>query len=509
FTIVPGSSGIYTGHRLVVPRGALTSNKTIIIKNPDTTIIPSSMLEETPSAVQIEVRGSETQFNFEDSVYLTVEYKPFEVLDDEDNMRIHVWDTAKGAWKRVMGEQSVNDIEKTVTAKIKHLSIYGAIEVMPGVQSTSALEQGWIMLSVPVEPEDADDLEALFGDDVRPFMTDPYNSNIYRYDEPTNNWIVPSVIQNGIGYILYCYNGNIVDVSGLAVTGDVTKILTYTGGNGWHLAGNPYAVGMDWDSDVSIDAGIDNIYYRWIGSHYDNYPYGDLTRQLAKWEGFWVHTTVDSAEMTISYPGVSKKARQERIRPLLDWRIKIIAESGGNKDIHNYIGTSIDADIEYDAADVYELNPLSQEFISLYFPHTEWEENPGNFTQDIRPFVDSTLTWDFSVAAVSNSESAELKWFIPQEFDYSIYLYNAENGDKIDMLETDSYSYTIKPALQKASNDKNTNTFSPAGFSDRLKKAAADINNFSITLKKNVKQEAVNIPSVYYLHQNYPNPFNP
>ena len=48
------------------------------------------------------------------------------------------------------------------------------------------------------------------------------------------------------------------------------------------------------------------------------------------------------------------------------------------------------------------------------------------------------------------------------------------------MLETDSYSYTINPTLQKESKDEKANRLSPAGFSDRLKKEAVNIKSFSV-----------------------------
>ncbi|MCK4966605.1 hypothetical protein KAS50_06220, partial [bacterium] len=375
-TVQVKAGGIYTKHKVYVPPGALIGNRTVMIITPTTDDIPEEEINNAPSSANFVVQEYEEGYTFEDSVTITVEYKDSEIQSNENNMCIHIWDRDGQIWKRVMGYQYINTGENTITAKVKHFSIYCAKEVGTLLQSSSSFEEGWIMISLPIEPDSPNDPESTFGDDVRPFQTYYRNSNIYYYNEVSGEWTVPTIIQNGMGYILYCYGNNTVDASGLEVTGDITKTLTYTNSNGWHLLGNPYAVEIDWDSDISRDSGIDDIYYVWTGSYYDNYPYGGLTRDIDAWQGFWVHTTTDSAEMTISYPGVSKRARQERIRPLLDWRIKIIAESGGNKDIHNYIGTSIDADIEYDAADVYELNPLSQEFISLYFPHTEWEENP-------------------------------------------------------------------------------------------------------------------------------------
>ena len=364
------------------------------------------------------------------------------------------------------------------------------------------------MVSVPVEPEGNNDPESVFGDDVRPFLMETNNSNIYSYDETSNAWSIPSVIQNGIGYILYCFNADILDVSGLEMTADITKTLTYTNSSGWHLLGNPYRTSIDWDSDVTRGSGISGTYYRWTGSYYDNYPYGDLTKDIGRWEGFWVNTLSDGAELTISYPGLSKKAEQKITRPVIDWRVQISAESGSNKDIHNYIGVSLDAENEFDAADVYELVPLNYEYVSLYFPHMEWSNKQGNYTQDIRTFSEDKSVWDFVVAANSSNDEITLKWDIPDEMDENIKitLSNEENNIFINMREQSKYKYRILPSLNKSVEQELNISADPADFSRKLAKGCSNLNNFSITVEK---PAAVKIPEIYYLNQNYPNPFNP
>jgi len=169
--------------------------------------------------------------------------------------------------------------------------------------------------------------------------------------------------------------------------------------------------------------------------------------------------------------------------------------------------------VEYDAADVYELSPLNQEFISLYFPHQDWEKNFGNFTQDIRPLTEDITRWDFTVATNSSDDKVTLSWSLPENLEpaLTILLMNKENGEQINMRNCNEYSYSIKQALKKSTEEELVFSPNPADFSERLAKETSNLNHFTITVTERVTdiEEETKIPEVYYLNQNYPNPFNP
>ena len=103
------------------------------------------------------------------------------------------------------------------------------------------------------------------------FRFEEKNSNIYEYDEVTNSWNVPSAIENRTRYILYGFKNGDVEVVGFEETGDILHSLNFTNNNGWHLLGNPYSVSTDWDTDMTLGAGVSGTYYRWIGSEYKFY----------------------------------------------------------------------------------------------------------------------------------------------------------------------------------------------------------------------------------------------
>ena len=122
-------------------------------------------------------------------------------------------------------------------------------------------------------------------------------------------------------------------------------------------------------------------------------------------------------------------------------------------DSENYFGIlegAIDAyDSEYDI-----LEPPSGvgNWISLYFPHPEWEHDLGdNFTQDIRADIllnpqDRTIQWDFNIES-NASGTATLNFNIFENYCYSciesIELDVNGNTYLIPLYELDEFNMSV------------------------------------------------------------------
>ena len=502
------TGGVYTKTKVLIFPNTLPGDRTIIIKAPDAADISADEINMVPSATDFVVVGSESGFTFDDDINVIIEYKDFEIENEESNMRVHVWDALLKIWKRVRGIQIVDIVNNTVTVITNHFSIFGVLEIDEAAEETE-IGIGWNMVSIPLDPDEIDDPREIFADDIKSFRFEDKNSNIYEYNEVTNAWNVPSAIENGTGYILWGFKSGDVDIDGFAETGDISHSLSFTNSNGWHLLGNPYSVSVDWDTDMTLGAGISTTYYRWTGSGYKFYPGGGLTAAIAPWEGFFVNTSVDGESFDITYPGVSKRSHTDE--NILDWRIRFIAESGTAQDSHTYIGISDLASAEYDEFDKYELASLNNEFVSVYFPHTTWSLRPGNYTQDIRAMHGSSLEWTMAVAARSSSGTVTLNWTLPDEVDsdYDIALNNNRTQEEINMRERTSYTFTIPAVSQKSSSEKLAVNPDPSDLTAKLSQDGTHIEYFTVTLSKAENEESVNIPTTFYLNQNYPNPFNP
>ncbi len=509
-TVNAGANSLYSGHTITIPPGAFTGNKSIIIRKPDQSVLPATQLNQVPSAVEFIVSGEGSGYVFDDSVTITLEYKPFEIMNRESRMRIHLWDEVMGIWKRVRGSQTINFSANTIRTKIKHFSVYGVIETAD-ITAEYSMGRGWNMLSVPVYPVDVTDPEELLSDDIYPFRLQEYNSNIYFYSETESKWIVPDIIDNGIGYIIYGFFNTQIDIEGANEYSDVNLELSYTGSNGWHLLGNPYVESISWDNDIAKGAGIDNQYYKWYRGQYIFYPGGGADADISPWQGFFVRTTTDGAQFDITFPGISKASGVHK--PEIDWRIQLIAESGELKDLHNYLGSGSISYEGYDVNDVYELVPLDGEFITAFFPHEDWEVNPANYTQDIRYVSDQEVSWDFKVMTNSNSGSVDLRWQIPEEFpaDLEIIMTVPGTGEKIDMRKKASFTYDIPVRMQKRNNKEGIPFVNndPTNFTALYKSSELYTETFTVTVGKGLNDDPALIPDSYFLKQNYPNPFNP
>ncbi|MFC1477710.1 FlgD immunoglobulin-like domain containing protein [candidate division KSB1 bacterium] len=507
-TVSVDSNGVYTRHQVYIPPFALNGTATIIARPPKLTDIPAEEIDSIPSAVAFEVVDMESGYTFNDSVILTIEYKDFELPDTglEEDMRIHFWDSQRSVWKRLMSAHRFDYDNNTLTAKVTHFTVFCALPL----SSSSAdmiLNKGWNIIGVPVEPSGRTDPAYLFSDDIPGFGTEERNSFIYSYNEAAGDWDIPTSIRNGTGYILYGFEKYPINVEGYEVTGDVSTALSYTNENGWHLLGNPYGVSINWDTDIQLGSGISSIIYMWTGRQYEFYPDGGLTGNIDPWKGFWINTTTDSSIITFNYPGTSKHAVHNSV---FAWRIRVKGEVKEAYDTHNYLGAAETASNEHDGSDVYELSPLSDEYISVYFPHDDWKEYGGNFTQDIRPLQEEETSWRMVVETNCLNENVALRWDMPEELgDISkIEMTDLETGEKFDMTRFNNYSFWAKPSLSKgeiadSSLFQKQRTLLKANTSSAVVK-----REFLIIAKTGVEENQKTIPDTYYMSQNYPNPFN-
>lgn len=481
-TVQVDTTGLYKKHKVIIPPAALLVDANVVAGPPTTNNIPQSVIDAYPSAVDFTVEGH-ADYVFEDSVEITIEYKDFEtetqsntnnnadITDDakKDRMRIHYWDNVKKHWKRVMSKHTHDKANNTVTAKVKHFTVFGAIALIESSE-TIQISEGWNMVSLPVDPQTTTTPQDMFSDNINPFRTEEGNSNIYEFGEATNKWKVPTAILNSKGYIIYGFGGGSIDALGIPVTGNIITTVTKNG-DGWNLVGNPYNVNIDWSTDVTVSAGVSSTYYKWTGSQYEFYPGGGLTSTISPWEAIFVNTSTNNSTVSFSYPGVSKRNSSTPILP--DMRIQIIAQSGDLVDEHNYFGISDNSSIDVDDFDVYELTSLNDKYISAFFGQDDIK-----LTQDIKPESGSAWVWNFSVNTNSDAP-VTLSWDIA-EIEYDVVMHVLATDEKIDMTKVKNYT-----------------------FED-----SDNVSKFELLLGKNLIDEPI-VPQEYYLKQNYPNPFNP
>ncbi|MFC1732970.1 T9SS type A sorting domain-containing protein, partial [candidate division KSB1 bacterium] len=502
-TVQAKNTGIYKLHRTFSQPTSVTAITNAIVRQPDVPDFSLDRILEHPSTVEFAVEGFESGFTFADSVNITVEYKDFEVVQNEENMRIFVWEPAQEIWKQLSGYQQVDTDENTVTAKVNHFTIYSAQEIADTTY-TYTLSYGWNMIGVPVEPDLPGSPDIVLGDDIRPFRLQEYNSSIYYYNTDSLLWSIPSIVHQGTGYIVWSFDDiTTIDVSGLEALTDFSHSIDED--EQWLLASNPYNRSIDWTADVTLD-NVKDVFYRWDGDQYLFYPDGGLGNTIQPWHAFFVQADAPNAGVTISYPGPEHAPKQSAAESPYEWRVQIKAQvfqgvvtdsdnspQPGAIDFYNYFGRARDNTVPAGSLERAELVSLNSDYISLYFTRST-DGELLKMTQLIAADSINEYEWNMEIETTVLNGTVLLEWDIPEHVteDWEITLFKKETGRSVDMAAIRTlYQHPgseIQPPLSPTEITryriiaKRTGSV-PDGITDKL-------------------------PLYYYLDQNYPNPFN-
>ncbi|UTW63558.1 DUF4082 domain-containing protein [bacterium SCSIO 12741] len=171
-----------------------------------------------------------------------------------------------------------------------------------------------------------------------------------------DGWQAPSSIGNSNNYlnVLSYYSGGPnfssydFSLSGAPNQGNITlSNLSFTGGMGWHLIGNPYPSSIDWNQ-VSL-VGVDAVGYVFTGGGYVATNLLSPSNYIAQYQGFFVH--VNSATNSISFQEndkVDTDAAFRKAAPLSN-RFKLSLKNLG-EDIVTYCALDFkqDATLDFD-----------------------------------------------------------------------------------------------------------------------------------------------------------------
>ncbi|HHE46572.1 MAG TPA: T9SS type A sorting domain-containing protein, partial [Bacteroidetes bacterium] len=301
-----------------------------------------------------------------------------------------------------------------------------------------------------------------------------------------------------------------LQLQSMVVEGDDTS-------RGVNMIANPFPYEYDWRQTSfrnitqaetrsitsAASAGWVNGYgYTWnyTTDQYEVLRYTGVTEPYTvdAWEGFWCGVLTED-NITVRFepnhytgglapPGGGNDVEND------GWELHLnIRDSDGlHQDLDNILAVKSSADDDYDGLDAFEFTPVSDEFVHLYFPHSNWGAAVGSkFTYDFRSdeFAGPKV-WDFTIRTWYLPETEfTLSWpdidEIPTE--YQFVLENADTDEFIaDLRETNSFEFTSGNANDERTNYRVSVTYSPAAV-----ETEPDLNADS-----------------YELLSAYPNPFN-
>jgi hypothetical protein len=133
--------------------------------------------------------------------------------------------------------------------------------------------------------------------------------------------------------------------------------------------------------------------------------------------------------------------------------------------------------------------PVVGEFISVYFPHPEWERITASYCTDVRPDLQEGEIWDFEVRT-NIHDQVELTFEgiknVPAEFEVWV----VDNKLKISQNLRENPQYFV------AGTGENS-----------LKRLSLVVGKQSFI--HNTLEDIQVVPVAFELSQNFPNPFNP
>lgn len=283
--------------------------------------------------------------------------------------------------------------------------------------------------------------------------------------------------------------------SGKSVTTEGNYVINLQ--TGWNQIGNPFAFTVNW-SDVVKGTNVENRLVGYSGSSNDATGYDFMRTQLVPYQGYFVNNLGGTTTIEIppkSSTGNSVVAKQSLGLSELfklqndEWALQLTAQSGRFLDKDNYIGVLNGASDEWDKNDFSEA-PFFDSFVSLYFPHEDWDTYPGLYTGDFRSINTEGHYWDLHLKSnIPNSEivlSLANVQNLPIEME--VVLIDKTSRISVNLIEQNAYTFI-------AGEEGTERDF-------RIVVGQTDfINSNDLGFS--------GIPEAFTLSQNYPNPFNP
>lgn len=349
-----------------------------------------------------------------------------------------------------------------------------------------SIEAGGVyqMISIPMSPDDGSPLSVL-GDNLGEY--DIYKWRMFRwidgeYVELNDQDKDMGSFSPGAAFWLAAKSATSFN-TGSGVSTPVADTVTVNLQEGWNQISDPFSFAVAWSSVVkSGQVGAELWGYNTTDKGFEQ------INTLLPWEGYFVRA-LDASSSLAFPPHETTIPKQVVYNTGKDgWLLQIKADAGKAKDKYNFIGMQQYASDEYDWYDCGE-PPVIGDYISVYFPHLDWEFS-GGYSADIRSSENDGAVWDMIVKSNIESAGADLTFHKTGQIppDYEMWLWDKKLNVPVNLIEAQHYNFRFK---QNESERRFQLIIGNTFFvSDQFE----DLNI---------------LPDNVTLYPNFPNPFNP
>lgn len=341
---------------------------------------------------------------------------------------------------------------------------------LPGGNS----QTGYRIVSFPLNLQDKSP-KGVLEDDLG-----KYDKEKWRFfDENLNEYPNTGNFDSGEAFWLIVKGGATIDC-GAGVTNRTAGIFEIELQRGWNLVSNPFNFDIP---AVRLSFSIPDSGLPELQSYNGGWAVSNTMKPL---EGYAVFSDTVGNKLVIGPPGSSATINQ----PEPKWFIEILAASQEAKDHGNIAGVVAKAMADWDLFDRPE-PPVIGEYVSVYFPHREWQKTTDRFRSDIRPEPknEEGLLWEFAVQT-NIHDKVNLGFENLASVPEHLGIWIADEN------------------LNVAQNLRERSHYEVAGPTENIpKRLWLIVGSEDFILEK--IGSIVTIPGDYELSQNFPNPFNP
>jgi hypothetical protein len=334
--------------------------------------------------------------------------------------------------------------------------------------------------------------QAVFEDDLGVY--DPKQWRLFRFNPVAGDYAeFPNLesFSSGKAFWLIVRSPNKQIDSGIGTTVATNQPFQIALQQGWNDISTPFNFPVNW-GDVQIIQGIPQSGTEIMGpyTYRGQWLLPNQVTTLSPWEGYAVYSLIPSAIIAIppieaivpSSPTLAKNTDK------MDWRIGCAAVCEAALDGANSLGVSANASAEWDELDFLEPPPIG-DYVSLRFPHHDWQKFRGAFSTDFRPPFADGQVWHFEVVTNIARAPVALKFqhteSLPAGFQAS--LRDLTSLEQINIQQNPEYVFV--PDQSRLS-----------GEFELIVGTAAFIENSD--------WQKQTTPKTFSLGQNFPNPFN-